>query len=68
MYEPLPDGYNPTVKQRLIMIKNKHGEVVNQEFTVLCSCPNSKPREFTRRAIMNAPSNYALPVKAEDKA
>lgn len=68
-YEPLPTGYNPTVKSRLVMLKNAQGEEINQEFTVLCSCPHSKPREHTARAIRANPENYALPIlKGEDDA
>lgn len=58
-YEPLPAGYNPVVKSRLI--KASTGE----EFTVLCNCPSSTPMEHTARYVRQHPDEYRLPVEVK---
>lgn len=52
----LPEKHDPVIGQRLIY------KPTGQEFTVLCSCPHSQPRHFTRRAILGDRSMYALPI------
>lgn len=34
-------------------------------FTVLCSCPSSKPEHHTRRYIQRHPDLYRLPTQEE---
>lgn len=51
-YEPLPAGYDPKIGERLIRTATGH------IFTVLCSCPSSKPVEHTRRYIRQNLGQY----------
>lgn len=36
-----------------------------ESFTVLCSCPNSRPVHHTKRFIEAHPGRYRLPTEAE---
>lgn len=51
----LPEDMKVIVGARLVY------KPTGEEFRVLCSCPNSKPRHYTRRYIMANRSMYEVP-------
>lgn len=52
---------------RVVKGMRLHYIPTGQDFTVLCSCPNSRPVQYTTRFIKQHRDNYGLP-RSKDKA
>lgn len=58
----LPAQFDPVIGSPLIY---QPAGAEPELFRVLCSCPNSAPRHFTRRHISQNPQDYRLPTVEE---
>lgn len=60
--DSLAPGFDPVIGTPLFSLAS------NEVFKVLCSCASSRPREHTRRYIMQHLDQYRVPTEQEIQA